>query len=318
MTGKFNHQHILDSLSEPVLIITTDYRIADVNEAFCQRFGVDRDAAVGDLCYRITHDADDPYCGMGPACPLVRALESGHQARKMHRQPRGRDTRRWEEVVVTPFRGDDGNTYVLEEIRDVQELLETREVAQELADNLKLLSGILPICAECRKIRDESGRWHDLERYVHDHAGTNFSHGICPDCVREVYPDYDLEDESEDNDTGAGAPRDYLAAIRSEIRYIVPNQTDATGWFQQGVHLLHAGSLDQAEVVFKELVVALPSEPDGYEGLAMLYRTRGEKEKALFFIEAAITRARKRVGDGTAEPDRVEELREEQIQIREL
>ena len=54
---------------------------------------------------------------------------------------------------------------------------------------VKLLSGFLPICASCKKIRDDEGYWHQVEAYVRDHSEAEFSHGICPDCVKQLYPD---------------------------------------------------------------------------------------------------------------------------------
>jgi hypothetical protein len=51
------------------------------------------------------------------------------------------------------------------------------------------LSGLLPICAGCKKIRDETGQWRSVEAYVEDRSTVQFSHGICPDCVARIYPD---------------------------------------------------------------------------------------------------------------------------------
>lgn len=50
----------------------------------------------------------------------------------------------------------------------------------------KTLEGLLPICATCKKIRDDAGYWHQVEAYIGDHAKVNFSHGICPDCVKDM------------------------------------------------------------------------------------------------------------------------------------
>ena len=60
----------------------------------------------------------------------------------------------------------------------------------ELAlDDIKTLRGILPICSHCKKIRDDEGAWNQLEKYVSAHSDARFSHGICPDCVAELYPE---------------------------------------------------------------------------------------------------------------------------------
>ena len=61
---------------------------------------------------------------------------------------------------------------------------------QEALAEVKELSGLLPICANCKKIRDDSGYWTQIEQYLHEHSGTRFSHGICPDCLKKFYPEY--------------------------------------------------------------------------------------------------------------------------------
>ncbi len=62
------------------------------------------------------------------------------------------------------------------------------ELREALA-SVKTLGGLLPMCAACRKIRDKEGQWHNLEFYIRKHTEADFSHGICPDCRQELYPD---------------------------------------------------------------------------------------------------------------------------------
>ncbi len=59
---------------------------------------------------------------------------------------------------------------------------------QEALDNVRKLSGLLPICSSCKKIRDDKGYWNQIEQYISEHSEALFSHGICPDCVKELYP----------------------------------------------------------------------------------------------------------------------------------
>jgi PAS domain S-box-containing protein len=56
-------------------------------------------------------------------------------------------------------------------------------------DKVKQLSGLLPICASCKKIRDDNGYWNQIEAYIQEHSEAEFSHGICPDCARKLYPE---------------------------------------------------------------------------------------------------------------------------------
>lgn len=69
----------------------------------------------------------------------------------------------------------------------------TREKLQASRREAKQLSSLLPICAECKKIRDDRGQWHEVEAYIRDHSDTSFSHGICPECTKKLYPEYSEE-----------------------------------------------------------------------------------------------------------------------------
>ena len=68
--------------------------------------------------------------------------------------------------------------------------LELKRRVEEALAQVKTLSGLLPICASCKKIRDDSGYWSQMETYIHEHSGAGFSHSICPDCMVKLYPDY--------------------------------------------------------------------------------------------------------------------------------
>ncbi|MFH1136493.1 MAG: hypothetical protein V1816_10475, partial [Pseudomonadota bacterium] len=70
--------------------------------------------------------------------------------------------------------------------REREKLIE--DLRQALAQ-VKTLSGFLPICSNCKKIRDDEGYWKQVEQYVEEHSSAQFSHGICPDCARLLYPD---------------------------------------------------------------------------------------------------------------------------------
>jgi GAF domain-containing protein len=68
------------------------------------------------------------------------------------------------------------------------------ELIAELQDALKrikTLSGLLPICSSCKKIRDDRGSWQRIEAYVEQHSEAEFSHGLCPECARDLYPGFD-------------------------------------------------------------------------------------------------------------------------------
>jgi PAS domain S-box-containing protein len=69
---------------------------------------------------------------------------------------------------------------------------------QKALSEVKKLSGLLPICASCKKIRDDKGYWNQIESYIRDRSEAEFSHGICPDCAKELYPELIYEKEQVD------------------------------------------------------------------------------------------------------------------------
>ncbi len=92
----------------------------------------------------------------------------------------------------------DINTSLHSEIAERKRIEEDREeLISELRDALsqvKQLSGLLPICSSCKKIRDDQGYWNSLESYFNSHSEVKFTHGICPECAKKLYPDL-FEDE---------------------------------------------------------------------------------------------------------------------------
>ncbi len=72
---------------------------------------------------------------------------------------------------------------------------ENQHLLKELADALdkvKQLSGFLPICSSCKNIRDDKGYWNKIEKYISTHSEAEFSHGICPECARKLYPEFNI------------------------------------------------------------------------------------------------------------------------------
>jgi len=68
-------------------------------------------------------------------------------------------------------------------------LLNERNELQKALSEIKTLSGLLPICASCKKIRDDKGYWNQIELYIRDHTEAEFSHSLCPNCAEKLYGD---------------------------------------------------------------------------------------------------------------------------------
>ncbi len=74
--------------------------------------------------------------------------------------------------------------------KNEQKLRREKEKAEQALAQVRQLSGLLPICMHCKKIRDDKGYWNKIEAYIQTHSEAEFSHGICEACLEEFYPDY--------------------------------------------------------------------------------------------------------------------------------
>lgn len=66
-------------------------------------------------------------------------------------------------------------------------------IIQEAHKEIQTLQGMIPICASCKKIRDDKGYWSQIETYLYTHSELQFSHGLCPACVKERHPEFEFE-----------------------------------------------------------------------------------------------------------------------------
>ncbi len=105
---------------------------------------------------------------------------------------------RWIEHVCQPvfspsgeFMGRRGSNTDITQRKQAEQTRE--DLITELEDALekvKTLKGMLPICCSCKKIRDDEGYWNQIETYMSQHSEVEFSHSICPDCAKKLYPQY--------------------------------------------------------------------------------------------------------------------------------
>src|SRR5262249_26244801 len=111
---------------------------------------------------------------------------------------------------------------ITERKQQEKERLQLIEELTEALKHVKTLNGLLPICASCKKIRNDGGYWEQVETYIRSRSNAEFTHGICPDCVRLLYPEYEsiLQDSTKScshHDRGASSstpPIDYSMADR--------------------------------------------------------------------------------------------------------
>ncbi|HYM77417.1 MAG TPA: PAS domain S-box protein [Candidatus Dormibacteraeota bacterium] len=180
-------EHGMDGM----MLTTPDGAILDANPAACRMFERSREEIVAAGRDGLM-DSSDPR--------MAALLEERQQTGKTYGElsARRKDGTLFPvEMSSVVFQGPEGKSRTCLIIRDISQR-KTAEAErewlirelQEAAAKVKNLSGLLPICASCKKIRDEAGKWHHLEVYIRDHTEADFSHGICPDCRRRLYPEY--------------------------------------------------------------------------------------------------------------------------------
>jgi PAS domain S-box-containing protein len=179
---------IIGSLKTSIIILDKNYTIVDTNPAFCLKHETTREEIIGKHCYEITHRYDRPCYEKNTDCPARKVFETGKQIQVIHSHIAAEGDV-LEEIVASPLKDEKGNVlYVIEEIQDVTELFKNIKTTLDMRAEIKTLKQILPICANCKKIRTDTGYWKNVEEYIEEHSTSMLSHGICPDCANKLYP----------------------------------------------------------------------------------------------------------------------------------
>ena len=188
-------QQLLNTIPIPVFYKDENLVYLGCNESYAKFLGVDPSMVVGKTVFdlappelaRIYHEKDAQLLeGSGSQIYECEVESRSHPAPRLvifHKatfeNPRGH------------VGGIVGAIVDVTEIRDAerQKELVIADLQQAL-EKVKLLSGMLPICASCKKIRDDRGYWNQIESYIRAHSEAEFSHSICPECLRKLYPDF--------------------------------------------------------------------------------------------------------------------------------
>jgi PAS domain S-box-containing protein len=185
---------VLDALPHPFYVI--DARSHQVKLANYAAYPGNLPA--GTMCYQLSHQRSTPCSDDQHPCPLTSVRETGCPVILEHahrdREGRSRDI----EIHGYPIFDDAGTiVQVIEycvDISDRKQAAQEREKLitelQNAVQEVRTLTGLLPICSSCKKIRDDKGYWNNLEQYISEHSEAVFSHGICPECAKRMYPDF--------------------------------------------------------------------------------------------------------------------------------
>ena len=188
--GETLYRLLFENGLDGLMLTAPDGSILDANPAACRILGRTRGEIIHEGRNGVMDVSDPRLPGM------IEERQRTGRARGELTAKRKDGTLFPVEVSSVVFHDPEGRLKTCIIMRDITERktaeAERESLIQQLQEALgrvKALSGFLPACASCRKVRDKQGDWHTLEMYVRKHTEADFSHGICPDCRRQLYPD---------------------------------------------------------------------------------------------------------------------------------
>ncbi|MGB9700615.1 MAG: PAS domain S-box protein [Thermodesulfobacteriota bacterium] len=186
---------------DAVYLSTKEGKFIDFNQATVDLFGYSRDEL-------FTINIRQLYANPEDRPRFQREIEQKGALKEYEVKFRRKDGTEIDCLLTATLRFDkDGRIIgyqgIIRDITQRKKLEEEREKLiaelQEALNKIRTLSGLVPICASCKKIRDDKGYWNQLEIYIQEHTQAEFSHGLCPDCMKKLYPDIfpSLQEEKE-------------------------------------------------------------------------------------------------------------------------
>ncbi len=193
---------LIESMPDAMLVLDRQNQAVDCNPAFTELIGMPEERIIGNQAAAVFRRWPRYTADYRDAEQVDDILEVDFKG-----------TAKWYRLRITSLTGTKsgeslGRLIVLHDITDRHRAELARErLRAELDESIaqvKILSGLIPICSACKKIRDDAGYWHQVENYIRQHSEAEFSHGICPDCLPRLYPD--LEKVKEANERKKNNP----------------------------------------------------------------------------------------------------------------
>ncbi len=128
-------------------------------------------------------------------CPTPVIILTAHESKEFIDQASEAGVAAYLTKPPKPGEIESAITIALARHADLMELRRLNKELQKALSEINTLRGIIPICANCKRIRNDKGYWEKIESYISKHSDADFSHGICPECARKLYPDY-FEEEN--------------------------------------------------------------------------------------------------------------------------
>ena len=185
-----NNKDYMDALFNSTLsgifVIHAETRkIVDINKPALEMLGHSKQDVVGIECHNFVCPAERGKC---PVADLGHTVDRSERILLTANGGSRKILKTVKTLIVA------GNKLYIESFSDITDLKEVEQAHEKLIEDLsdalekvKVLSGLMPICARCKKIRDDKGYWNNLESYIEKYSEASFSHGLCPECSDEMY-----------------------------------------------------------------------------------------------------------------------------------
>ena len=210
---------IINFLPDPTWVIDINGRVIAWNRAMARITGIDRAEIIGkgDFAYAV------PFYGKPRPVLIDLVLNPDNEWEKEYLSIQKKDGHPIAVEAFISLMGNGGKYFsgtaarlynaegtvvgAIESMRDItaaklSERDRDKLIAelQEAVAKVRTLSGMLPICASCKKIRDDKGYWNQIESYLREHSEAEFSHSICPECAKKLYPDLDIYSDDDNSE----------------------------------------------------------------------------------------------------------------------
>lgn len=180
---------LLNATDDAMLLIDTNGNFLAMNEMVATRISKNMDDLLGKCAY----DFLPPHVAATRKNWVKHVIQTGKSVRFEDKRDGV-----WLENVIYPVLDEKGSVTMLavcsRNINDrkysEQERENLIERLQEYVARVKALSGLIPICSSCKRVRNDEGFWSQLELYISEHSDAEFSHGLCPECAKKLYPDH--------------------------------------------------------------------------------------------------------------------------------
>jgi transcriptional regulator with PAS, ATPase and Fis domain len=189
---------LLDYIGDGVRILDTNFRIIYENQAHRSLLG----SHIGEHCYRAYQDREN-IC---EDCAVEKSFRDGKTHKHIRSAPSATGIK-YLEVTSSNLLDQNGKIIAgVEIVRDVTERTrmesEKEKLISELQEalsSIRTLRGLIPICAWCKKVRDDQGYWKRVEKFIEAHSDASFTHSICPACLKkedpETYEEYQTKEK---------------------------------------------------------------------------------------------------------------------------